>query len=106
MLLHILQGFDPNRPGVIVVFHGHGANLSDDARPPAGAGEFRLRRERRDGRAAVCGERRSSAGKFWEKTASNASRMSRPLPANRVASRAARIRQMLLSSSPAAAASA
>ena len=33
VLLHIPPAFDPNRPGVIVVFfHGHGANLARDVR--------------------------------------------------------------------------
>ena len=33
VLLHIPQGFDPNRPAVMVVFfHGHGATLERDAR--------------------------------------------------------------------------
>ena len=39
VLLHIPQGFDPNRPAVMVVFfHGHGATLDADASTICGAG--------------------------------------------------------------------
>lgn len=70
-LLHIPQGFDPNKPGVIVVFfHGHGANLSDDVRDRQQVPE----QISASGVNAVMvapqfavNAADSSAGKFWEK---------------------------------------
>lgn len=70
-LLHIPQGFDANKPGVIVVFfHGHGANLSDDVRDRQQVPE----QISASGVNAVMvapqfavNAADSSAGKFWEK---------------------------------------
>jgi hypothetical protein len=70
VLLHIPQGFDPNRPAVMVVFfHGHGATLERDVRD----------RQRLPDQISAAGLNAvlvapqfafdaadSSAGKFWE----------------------------------------
>ncbi|HTH36230.1 MAG TPA: alpha/beta hydrolase [Xanthobacteraceae bacterium] len=70
VLLHIPQGFDPNRPAVMVVFfHGHGATLARDVRD----------RQRLPEQISAAGLNAvlvapqfavdaadSSAGKFWE----------------------------------------
>jgi hypothetical protein len=70
VLLHIPQGFDPNKPAVMVVFfHGHGANLSRDVRD----------RQQVPAQITAAGSNAvlvapqfavdaadSSAGKFWE----------------------------------------
>ena len=70
VLLHIPQGFDPQRPAVIVVyFHGHGADLARDVRD----------RQRLPEQISAAGANAvlvapqfavdaadSSAGKFWE----------------------------------------
>ena len=70
VLLHIPQGFDPNRPAVMVVFfHGHGATLERDVRD----------RQRLPDQISTAGLNAvlvapqfavdaadSSAGKFWE----------------------------------------
>ena len=70
VLLHIPQGFDPNRPAVMVVFfHGHGATLARDVRD----------RQRLPDQISAAGlnavlvapqfavdAANSSAGKFWE----------------------------------------
>jgi hypothetical protein len=70
VLLHIPQGFDPNRPAVMVVFfHGHGATLERDVRD----------RQRLPEQISAAGLNAvlvapqfafdaadSSAGKFWE----------------------------------------
>ena len=70
VLLHIPQGFDPNRPAVMVVFfHGHGATLERDVRD----------RQRLPDQISAAGlnavlvapqfafdAANSSAGKFWE----------------------------------------
>ncbi len=70
-LLHIPQGFDANKPGVIVVFfHGHGANIADDVRDRQQVPE----QISASGVNAVLvapqfavNAADSSAGKFWEK---------------------------------------
>ncbi|MHA4874941.1 hypothetical protein ACX0FC_16380, partial [Enterococcus faecium] len=70
-LLHIPQGFDANKPGVIVVFfHGHGANIADDVRDRQQVPE----QISASGVNAVMvapqfavNAADSSAGKFWEK---------------------------------------
>jgi hypothetical protein len=70
VLLHIPQGFDPNRPAVMVVFfHGHGATLERDVRD----------RQRLPDQISAAGQNAvlvapqfafdaadSSAGKFWD----------------------------------------
>ena len=70
VLLHIPQGFDPNRPAVMVVFfHGHGATLERDVRD----------RQRLPDQISAAGlnavlvapqfafdAANSSAGKFWD----------------------------------------
>ena len=70
VLLHIPPGFDPNRPAVMVVFfHGHGANLSNDVRDrqqvpaqitAAGANAVLVAPQ------FAVDAADSSAGKFWE----------------------------------------
>ena len=70
-LLHIPQGFDANKPGVIVVFfHGHGANLSDDVRDrqqvPAQISASGVNAVMVAPQFAV-NAADSSSGKFWEK---------------------------------------
>ncbi|MBI3700505.1 MAG: alpha/beta hydrolase [Afipia sp.] len=70
-LLHIPQGFDANKPGVIVVFfHGHGANLADDVRDrqqvPAQISASGVNAVMVAPQFAV-NAADSSAGKFWEK---------------------------------------
>jgi hypothetical protein len=70
-LLHIPQGFDANKPGVIVVFfHGHGANLADDVRDrqqvPAQISASGVNAVMVAPQFAV-NAADSSSGKFWEK---------------------------------------
>ncbi len=70
-LLHIPQGFDPNKPGVIVVFfHGHGANIEDDVRDrqqvPAQISASGVNAVMVAPQFAV-NAADSSSGKFWEK---------------------------------------
>ncbi len=70
-LLHIPQGFDANKPGVIVVFfHGHGANLEDDVRDrqqvPAQISASGVNAVMVAPQFAV-NAADSSSGKFWEK---------------------------------------
>ncbi len=70
-LLHIPQGFDANKPGVIVVFfHGHGANLTDDVRDrqlvPQQISTSGVNAVMIAPQFAV-NAADSSAGKFWEK---------------------------------------
>ncbi len=70
VLLHIPQGFNPNKPGVIVVFfHGHGANLSDDVRDrqqvPAQISASGVNAVMVAPQFAV-NAADSSSGKFWE----------------------------------------
>jgi hypothetical protein len=70
VLLHIPQGFDANKPGVIVVFfHGHGANLSDDVRDrqevPAQISESGVNAVLVAPQFAV-NAADSSSGKFWQ----------------------------------------
>ncbi len=70
VLLHIPPGFDPTRPGVIVVFfHGHGANLARDVRDrqqvptqitASGANAVLVAPQ------FAVNAADSSAGKFWE----------------------------------------
>lgn len=69
-LLHIPPRFDPGKPGVIVVFfHGHGANLSDDVRDrqqvPAQISASGVNAVMVAPQFAV-NAADSSAGKFWE----------------------------------------
>lgn len=69
-LLHIPPRFDPAKPGVIVVFfHGHGANLSDDVRDrqqvPAQITASGMNAVMVAPQFAV-NAADSSAGKFWE----------------------------------------
>lgn len=70
VLLHIPPRFDANKPGVIVVFfHGHGANLSDDVRDrqqvPAQISASGVNAVMVAPQFAV-NAADSSAGKFWE----------------------------------------
>ena len=70
-LMHIPQGFDANKPGVIVVFfHGHGANLADDVRDrqqvPAQISASGVNAVMVAPQFAV-NAADSSSGKFWEK---------------------------------------
>lgn len=70
VLLHIPPRFDPGKPGVIVVFfHGHGANLSDDVRDrqqvPAQISASGVNAVMVAPQFAV-NAADSSAGKFWE----------------------------------------
>lgn len=70
-LLHIPQGFDANKSGVIVVFfHGHGANLADDVRDrqqvPAQISASGVNAVMVAPQFAV-NAADSSSGKFWEK---------------------------------------
>ena len=70
-LLHVPQGFDANKPGVIVVFfHGHGANLADDVRDrqevPAQISASGVNAVMVAPQFAV-NAADSSSGKFWEK---------------------------------------
>ena len=70
MLLHIPDGFNASKPGVIVVFfHGHGANLSDDVRDrqqvPAQISESGVNAVLVAPQFAV-NAADSSAGKFWD----------------------------------------
>jgi hypothetical protein len=70
VLLHIPEGFDARKPGVMVVFfHGHGANLSDDVRDrqqvPAQISESGINAVLVAPQFAV-NAADSSAGKFWD----------------------------------------
>ncbi|EJW13432.1 hypothetical protein A33M_3852 [Rhodovulum sp. PH10] len=70
VLMHIPRGFDPHRPGVIVVFfHGHGATLSRDVRDrqlvPEQISESGVNAVLLAPQLAVDAAD-SSAGKFWE----------------------------------------
>jgi hypothetical protein len=70
VLLHIPEGFDVKKPSVMVVFfHGHGANLSDDVRDrqevPAQISESGVNAVLVAPQFAV-NAADSSAGKFWD----------------------------------------